>query len=299
MTPDAPHKQSICAVIVTHNPDDGFAARAAVTAGMVGGVVVVDNGSAGGPPDVPGAGSIANAENLGIAAALNQGVGWAIEHGFAWVLTLDDDSTPAPGMIEHLRAAWDACGFRDRVGVVAANFFDPVAGADFYATRGAARPWIEVVTAITSGSLMPVAAIRAAGGFREDYFIDSVDNEYCLRLRRKGYRVIISTRRDMTHVLGGQRSVARAGSVRVTASDYGPARRYYMTRNRLVLAAEYMRTDGAWVVRELVRALLEVAAMLLLEKRRPAKLRAIALGLWHGMIGRMGPAPDSLAGGRA
>ena len=72
-----------------------------------------------------------------------------------------------------------------------------------------------------------------------------------------------------------------------------------MTRNRLALAAEYMRSDGGWVVRELVRALLEVAAMLLLETRRVAKLRGIALGAWHAAIGRMGPAPKSLTGARS
>ncbi|GAG35500.1 unnamed protein product, partial [marine sediment metagenome] len=116
----------------------------------------------------------------------------------------------------------------------------------------------------------------------------------CLRLRRRGYRVIVSTRADMSHVLGGQRSVYRRHSVRISASDYGPRRRYYMTRNRLAVAAQYFDAEPGWVVRELTRALLEIPAMLLLERRRVSKLAATVLGAWHAAIGRTGKTDSRL-----
>ena len=62
--PEAPHKQNTCAVVVSYNAGDGFADRVAAAAAIVGGVVVVDNGSTGGAPDSPATATLANAENL-------------------------------------------------------------------------------------------------------------------------------------------------------------------------------------------------------------------------------------------
>ena len=294
MDPQAPCKENTCAAVVTYNPDAGFADRARQVCRQVAQAVIVDNGSTAGPPDVGGAHVIANSDNLGIAAALNQGLAWARAKGYAWALTLDQDSCPRDEMVEHLCHAYAICPYRREVAIVAANFFDPIARQCFYPTYGTDKLWLEVITAISSGSLVSLAALAKAGPLREDFFIDSVDNEYCLRLRKLGYRIIVSARADMTHVLGGQRSVYRRHSVRISASDYGPRRRYYMTRNRLVLAAEYAESQPGWVVRELTRAMLEIPAMLLLERWRLSKLAAMGLGVWHAAIGKMGKADSRL-----
>ena len=66
MKPQIPDKENACAVIVTYNPDADFAARAKQVCQQVAAVVVVDNGSAGGAPEVPGAAVIASGEIIRI-----------------------------------------------------------------------------------------------------------------------------------------------------------------------------------------------------------------------------------------
>ena len=55
---------------------------------------------------------------------------------------------------------------------------------------------------ITSGSLLALAVFRRVGPMREDFFIDAVDFQYCLRLRRHGYKVIETLLPTLIHPIG-------------------------------------------------------------------------------------------------
>ena len=96
-----PQRDTICAVIVTYNPDAALPDRLGMIVEQVGSVVIVDNGSE--PPALDMLRSlpprentqlIFNDENIGLASALNQGVERAREVGADWVLLLDHDTEP-------------------------------------------------------------------------------------------------------------------------------------------------------------------------------------------------------------
>ena len=113
-------------------------------------------------------------ENLGIAAALNIGLEAAVREGFDYVLLSDQESLPAPDMIAVLRDVAERLTAKGkRVGCVCPEYFDQntaqafpfqvqLPGRLFYSSVGGeqAKPWVEVLTTISSGSLLPCASWR-------------------------------------------------------------------------------------------------------------------------------------------
>jgi rhamnosyltransferase len=142
---------------------------------------------------------------------------------------------------------------------------------------------------ITSGSLLNLAAWQQLGPFREDFFIDEVDHEYAIRLRRNGWQVKLTRRVLMDHAMGSP-CRHRLGGWHPVLSHHSALRRYYMVRNRVLLAREHLGFDPRFVCSQLGRSLRESATVLLFEPEKVAKLRAMSRGLVDGIRGRSGRA---------
>lgn len=239
-------------------------------------------------------------ENLGIAAALNIGIRLAMERGFDYLLLSDQDSEPAPDMVVHLLdVAGQLVKQGVRLGAIGPAYLDRVTGSTFgfqvhpegslfYRTLPGdqADPWVEVVTSITSGSLVPCSAITDIGLMREDYFIDYVDTEWCHRARHHGYRLFGTSRARMEHHLGD--SAFPVWYLRWRSfTGYSPVRLYYRFRNFMVLfRCDYV--PWHWKVRAGWYWLGNLYAYAVFAPRRMRNLRYIGLGLWDGLHGRMG-----------
>ncbi len=292
---------SICAVVVTYNPDKAIAGRLRRTAQQVHTLLVIDNGSADHIQEgldrlCKGVGYvfIPNPANLGMACALNQGAGWACDHGFTWLLTLDQDTIPNPAMVQTLL---DAAHAREAFGSV-------IVGAQG-AGRGARLGkqfrdgFMPCAAVITSGTVMRTATFRELGPFREDLFIDHVDTEYCLRARAHSIAVICSTKALMIHTIGCV-SVHRFGWWAFGTTNHTAIRRYYCVRNAILVAKLYWRTDLPYTATIVAATLKALVLVLLFESGRQAKLKAMLRGFRDGFrfsLGyarRMSPQPFGL-----
>jgi len=288
-----PARQTVVALVVTHHPDAGFPARLSALATQFAQVVVVDNHSRDEELDPVRELSraantielIANPDNVGVAAALNQGCRRAEELGAGWIVTFDQDSAPAGDLLSCVAAEWAAHPARDRIALVGVNFLTPSGSTLLREGSGLA----DARAVITSGSLLQLAAWREVGPFREDFFIDEVDHEYGLRLRRWGWLVKVTRRVLMDHALGSPRR-GRLGGWQPVLSHHSALRRYYMVRNRILLAREHLGFDPRFVFGQLERSLRESASVLLFEPEKAAKLRAMFKGLADGLRGRGGRA---------
>lgn len=290
--PTAPTPASVVAVVVTLSPDDGLADRVAALRDQVAGLVVVDNGS--GPAadrilarvaEDCGAEVVRNQTNRGIAAALNQGVARASDRGARWVLMLDQDTLPLPGLVAEATRTYEVFPQRERLAVVAGRQRDHPAPA---ARDG--QTWEEVPALITAGSLVSVGAYRAIGPFREDFFVDHVDIEFCLKARRAGFRIVQGTSPTIDHRIGAPTS-QRLGFRIVTPTNHSPARRYYITRNRILVWASYGLHEPRYVGTDMAAAVKELVKLVLFEDRRAAKLESMARAIRDALLGRTGPAP--------
>jgi len=288
-----PSKEAICAVIVTYHPDGGLFSRTERVARQVGQVVVVDNGS----PDSfvsylrrlsekLQAHLILNCRNQGVACALNQGVRWAAEQGYSWVLTLDQDSLVAPHMVDSLVKGFRYHASPEKLAVMGVNYSNSSNGNSFMGSEEqTGSPWKEVKTAITSGSLISVRAFHAIGGFRDEFFIDCVDLEYCLRARAHGYVVTLACESLMEHSIG-KMSEHRLLWKKTGTSNHLPFRHYFMARNTLALAREYFWKEPAWVLATLWDHTKSIVLMCVFEEARLPKIRHFALGCLDGVRGK-------------
>lgn len=284
--------ESVCAVVVAFFPDQGFDERLRSLLPQVEMLVIVDNTPQGSSLHHPmkqfedelQTFVIENRANRGIAAALNQGLELALKHGYKWLLTIDQDTQCYPDMVSTLLQVYEAC--EPKPAVIGGNYFDSQ-NHQMKIPSGGETGCLEQKTVITSGSMIDAVVARAIGGFREDYFIDQVDHEFCLRVRAHGYRVVISRKPVMAHSVG-ETGGARLPFLGILPS-HPPLRKYYIARNTVVTVAEYWRLEPGWCLRRAVRLLLGLLLMSTLEKQRLAKLRAFAAGCMDGMRRRMGP----------
>lgn len=285
-----PSATKVCAVVVAYFPDEGFEARLQTIFPQVAKLVVIDNT----PDAIPLSAEIntlwgerlhciTNHANMGVAAALNQGLEYALQIGCKWLLTLDQDTRCYPDMVATLLRVQEAC--KPEAVVIGGNYFDSQNHQLKVATGGETE-CLEQKTVITSGSLVDVGVARKIGGFREDYFIDQVDHEFCLRVRAHGFRVVISRKPVMEH------SVGRSGGVTLpllgTLPNHPPLRKYYIARNTVATVAQYWHREPDWCLRRSVRLLLGLLLMSTLEQQRIANARAFAAGFMDGVRRRMG-----------
>jgi rhamnosyltransferase len=288
-----PSGQNVVAVIVTHQPDAGFPARFSELARQVDRVIVIDNhshesGLAAVREFVDSERNVVpifNPDNVGIAAALNQGCRFAAEHTASWVLAFDQDSIPSRDLLTHVAREWRNQADRDRIGLIGVNFERPNGKTLLPAGSGLA----DARVVITSGSLLNVDAWRQVGPFREDFFIDEVDHEYAIRLRRSGWFVKVARQVLMAHVLGSPPE-PRFGDWQPAVSHHSALRRYYMVRNRVFLARAHIGFDTRFVMGQLARSVRESATVILFEPDKLPKLRAMSRGLVDGLRGRAGRA---------
>lgn len=281
--------QSVCAVIVTYNPRPSFIDNIVLVARQVGRVVVVDNGSSDKAEknfrDLEtrlGCMVIRNHQNLGIAMALNLGVKFAIEAGFSWICTLDQDSQICDGFVSKMLEAYQQVPRPEKVALIAPSYLDRESGVNVRLKR--ARNG-EILTAMTSGSMMPSSAIQRLGFFDESLYMDAVDIEFCLRARSRGM-VILQSQAILLHSLG-RTKYYRVFGMRFGVTNHSAGRRYYMTRNRLRLLMRY-RSDWPWTWRETRTILMDAVKIALAENDKWRKFRAMAAGTADALKGKVG-----------
>jgi rhamnosyltransferase len=293
-TPPPPVAETICAVIVTYYPDSDLLDRIERVTKQVAQTVIVDNGSpASCIEQIRKVAQkwvvhlILNGSNEGIARALNLGVQWAASRGYRWILTLDQDTSVDTNMIDSLAEVFHFYPLPERLAVIGSNYRHKVNGAlscdDVIGPNG--FPGREMKTVLTSGSLVSVDAFQAIGGFREDFFIDCVDHEYCLRARARGFHVVMTSKPIMEHGIG-HLTEHRLLWKKVGTSNHSPGRQYFMTRNSLILAREHIRKEPRWILGYLWVWAKSIVLVFLFEEERLAKLKNIIRGCVDGLLGR-------------
>jgi rhamnosyltransferase len=281
----------VCAVMITFRPQAAVLENLATVRPQVEGLIVVDNGSAAESLRALHAAAreldfklIENGVNLGIAAALNAGVRWAKAEGYQYVSLFDQDSTVTEGFIAAMRAAYESHPRRDKVAVVTPSQVEKSTG------RARGHRWAKdggPLVAITSGSLMPITLFDQCGWFQEELIIDCVDHEYCFRARSQGY-TLAECRKAVLLVAVGSTTSHRAFGMTMSARHYNATRRYYMTRNRLVMVRRFWRQQPAWCCRTLQDIFQDAIKVVLLEEGRWGKTRNTVRGIYDALGGRMG-----------
>lgn len=295
--------RDVSAVIITYFPEvEALRASLAGLAEQVERILIVDNATHDAAfdafvRDLPaGVILLRNPVNLGLGAAMNRAAQWAAEHDSGYLLLLDQDSVVRPGMVATLLDALVTLAQSAKVAAVGPTFVDRRTGQPAPFVR-IGFPFnrkihcregdtVECDFLISSGSLIPLAALAQVGCMDESLFIDNVDLEWCFRARSQGWQLHGVGSARMEHAIGDRivRLPLGLGEVIV----HSPVRLYYMMRNRLLL---YRRADTppVWIAQDIPRLVLKLLRLALLVPPRIANLRHMLAGLRDGLGGVSGP----------
>lgn len=228
------------AIVVTYYPDLARLVDLCKLLGRHADVIVVDNTpEPDSPAPVPGTLWLPMGENLGIAAAQNAGIRAALNRGAEAIAFFDQDSMPDERLLPILIPA---LGSPPR-GVVAPVCVDTRTGSKYPSFRfnrlGWARPVsveresgsADVDLVNSSGSVAAAAVFDVVGLMDEDFFIDYVDLEWCIRCRSAGIPITVVGAATMPHTIGN--AVTKTCSL--TTFIHSPVRAYYRLRNPFLL----------------------------------------------------------------
>lgn len=281
---------NVYSIIVAFNPDRGSLRQLCATLLQSNsGVIVVDNSEevALDPDDLPQKCVLqVLGSNSGIAHAQNVGIATALSAGADVIFFFDQDSS-----IDKLFVPAMLAGLDNSVAAVYAPVsVDAVLGFEYPSSRlnkwGLPRPVYSaghagdyaVDMVISSGSLVTVSALAKVGVMDEDFFIDYVDLEWCLRCRALGVEIFVRRDVQMKHSIG-QRSI-KVGPI--TTFVHSPARTYYKMRNPfLLLGKDNIRLSYA--AKEIMGAFLHHFVQLAMLTNRKQYVGPVLAGLWDGL----------------
>lgn len=278
--------ENVCAVIVTWNRLETLkTALAHILAQTVkpAMILIADNNSTDGTREflktlkdqsnigclyldtnVGSAGAIASAMKLGLLQA---------DYDYFWIL--DDDTF------------YDKDALRELIDNIKDSPFDLLGLHGAHIRFGKKRPLDPASKlqaadyALIDGALIKTAAIRQAGVVDEKFFMMCDDHEYCMRLKKHGFRIgVLQSGTDNRLYLGGQGRFTRATLWRG----------YYSSRNHLLIIRRYFSLVNLMGYVFLQVKLITAAALLAPDRFQRVKFRLV--GIWHGIRGIGGKTLD-------
>lgn len=274
-----PTKQNTFVVIVTYNPDNRLCDSMNVIENIFNNIVIVDNNSSF---DVKllinnnGYHFIKNNENLGIALALNIGAEYAINNGAKWLLMLDQDTIPRADILSVFNSIYSNYPHKEKIGQI---------GVSFNPNKSTKRIYYNVTSLITSGTLLSLDVYKIIGTFRNDFFIDSVDFEYSLRIKKKGFVNLLSPEVAIDHCLGDKKEKKWFFFV-MKSTNHPPQRRYYMARNHAIISFKYFLSFPFWVMKKNFSFIKSFFEIILVDDQKISKIKKSFSGLKDGIFSK-------------
>lgn len=222
--------------------------------------------------------------NMGIAYAQNCGIHLAQARGAEHLIFFDQDSIPSSNMIQVLSDvlfSLESSGIK--VAAVGPRFIDDRSEKGQTIQHSSGPEYVLKETLISSGSLIPMKVLDQVGLMTEELFIDYVDLDWCLRAKNMGFHSYLVNDALMFHSLGDNliKFMGREWPSR------SPLRHYYMCRNAIWM---YGRSwpSLSWKLFDAFKLIRKIIFYTLFAAPRLQQVQMMVLGLWHGIIGKMG-----------
>ena len=209
-------------------------------------------------------------ENVGVATALNLGAKMAIEEGYKYLLTMDQDTTFKPGVLDKLK---EVIKEQDMKNIALVTPWHNTKLLD----KKPKEEYDDPHDVMTSGNILNLDIYQKIGGFKDWMFIDGIDIEYCLNLRKHGYKIVRVVKAEIEHNLGDIKYKHFLGKEYI-CNNYSPIRRYYIMRNNHYIFDMYkdFEPSTCWRILEQKPSM---KAILLFENQKYKKLRNYMRGL--------------------
>lgn len=214
--------------------------------------------------------------NYGIGTALNRGAHFLLEQGMDAFITMDQDSQLDEKMLSVYCRVADAYKQTARIGCLSPQYLTP--RHQIKETEGID----EILWTMQSGTLFFRDAFLQAGDFREDYFIDGVDYEYSLRLKKMEYRVLRCNEAVLVHEPATTCEFKLKNWVLFRYGIASPERYYYQIRNMICIGIEYHS------FRSFLVAGVKIGKIILLFPQKKKYFKRAIQGVWDGIRQKTG-----------
>lgn len=278
--------KDISGVVILYNPDDSIFNNINSYISRMSILYVIDNSECKNWDIIMQIKSIKkiqyidNNGNYGIGYSLNLAANLAKASGFNWLLTMDQDSRFAENGLDYLIDFIennDCCN----IGIISPRHIDK--NKPYKLTTGIT----EELSVMTSGNLINLEIYSKIGGFREDYFIDSIDEDYCLRLNKNGYKVLRINDSVLFHKVGNTVEY-KIFFIKTAATNHPPIRKYYIMRNKLDLISNNFLVYPKFCFKHLRKLFSKWITTLIFENNKLEKQKYIFLGIIDFIRNRFG-----------
>jgi L-rhamnosyltransferase len=289
------------AVVVLFNPSDQHVVNLIRLTARCRHLIAIDNSPYVNPElhariEATGIDVIANFNRGGVAGAYNRGLDRLIEKGAELLFLFDQDSEiPENYFISmeeacsNLRSPYFLVG--PRILDVNVNRYAPAHVVSRFGIRAivftnAHRGLIPCTSIISSGSVISAPTYQRLGPFKEEYFIDQVDTEYCFRAACQGVPVRINPALTLKHQIS-TRVDRKLLFLKLNQWNMAPLRQYYSARNCIHI---FRRYGAQFPVLALVNiiTLQQIVSILLFERNKCRKFLAMMVGIVDGLRSRYG-----------
>lgn len=285
---------TVCAVVVSYNGGTLINDTIHALVNQVAKICIVDNQSDEETKKVlqgleeNGISVIYNDKNYGIAYALNQGVQFARSNGYQWLLTMDQDSIAKTDMVPELLGCATALSDTAKIVSLSPICVDEICTLDYYKSKHV--EFEDRHTVITSGNLVRLNVFDVVGEYDNDLFIDSVDFDFCLRLKKCGYKIIRCYNSILYHSLGETKHIGRR-----IITEHSKLRKYYIARNHILITKKYMLDFPAYCLWKQLAIVKLFAQTVFFENNKLENMRYLIKGLVDGIMNIKGRIVDKKA----
>ncbi|MGL4866431.1 MAG: glycosyltransferase family 2 protein [Cetobacterium sp.] len=237
---------------------------------------------------------IYNNKNIGLGAAQNIGIKKSIDENFEWILFLDDDSEIEDDFIEKLKKGYYSYKDKDKLGILAPNILFrnlekkvayPIK-SKFFIKRinfNGQKYIDDVMFVISSGSLIKIDMIKKIDSFKEHFFVDHIDVEYCLRVNSNNYKIRVVKDAKLYQKVGNT-SHKKVLGIRVYPTNHSPERQYTKYRNAIWTWKEYFLKEPQYVIYDILLMTNHMLRVVCFENKKYENLKNIFKGIVKGLI---------------
>ncbi|MHA3082693.1 glycosyltransferase family 2 protein [Acinetobacter sp. ANC 5383] len=264
-------------------------------------ILIIDNASTDGTTEALKAGNWLKQENIqlielkkntGGAGGFSAGMQYAFEQGVDYVWMMDDDAAPHPTALEELMRH----ATPDHIyGSLAVKGEDTAWATTLLAENKIVHlkkqvPELAEVQSLPFLGFLTSKEIYQNIGLPDvSYFIAADDVEYCMRAQHAGHKIFICGKSQIEHPKS-ERYEAKILGKKITYLNLVPWKRYYDTRNRLLIAKKYY--GFKLYTQTLPSLIVRLIIALRSEKDRLKQLKAFFAGFYDAVFCNTGKRHD-------
>ena len=204
--------------------------------------------------------------NIGLASAYN----FVLKNhlnGFDFYITFDQDTFICDNLIRSMLSFFE---LDKSIRIIAPSFE--------IKKNNLKKPYIFKDAVIQSATIFKSSLITEVGYFDDGFFIDSVDFEYCLKVRSRNFKIIQLNNFFIDHQLGESKSF-----LNIRFNSHNKIRNYYIARNHIILSKRYFLKFPLFIVKKNIFFTIHFLKLLFLD-RDWTKINYFIRGLFHYKI---------------